>query len=138
MTAPLTVVAVDFDGTLVDHRFPDIGGEVPGAFRWLKELQRAGAKLILWTMRDDERPGDKMLSPAVEFCRAKGVEFWGINANPDQHSWSKSPKAYAQLYIDDAAFGCPLRDFPRAGSRPCVDWEIVGPAVLRLVTREPA
>ena len=46
-------IAVDFDGTIVDHVFPEIGAAVPGAFKWLKRFKEAGATLILWTMRSD-------------------------------------------------------------------------------------
>lgn len=126
------IIAIDFDGTLVDHRFPDIGDENPGAFRWLKEFQEAGARLILWTMRSDDRPdGTNPLREAVEFCRDRGVEFWGINENPEQRGWTGSPKQYAHLYIDDAALGCPMRANPRMDGRPMVDWDRVGPEVMR-------
>jgi hypothetical protein len=130
-------VAVDFDGTIVDHQFPDVGAEVPGALRWLEAWQAAGASLILWTMRSDGRSGDgkengPVLSDAVNFCRDRGLEFFSVNGNPTQ-TWTKSPKAYAHVYVDDAAFGCPLRENPRCGGRPYVDWEKVGPAVLDLI-----
>ena len=136
------IIAIDFDGTLCDHRFPDIGDEAPHAFDWLKKFQAAGAKLILWTMRSDGREGEgkengPVLTQAVEWCRERGIEFWGINANPEQH-WSKSPKAYAHLYIDDAAYGCPLRDHVRDGSRPIVHWEIIGPVVMRIIEEHKA
>lgn len=128
-------ICVDMDGTIVDHRFPDIGVEAPGAFYWMKQWQQAGAKLILWTMRSDGRTGDgkengPVLTDAVEFCRARGVEFYAVNENPTQKSWTTSPKAYAEIFVDDAAIGCPLRPSPRAGGRPVVDWSVVGPAVM--------
>lgn len=139
----MKIIAVDFDGTLCDHRFPDIGGEVPGAFQWLREFNEAGARLILWTMRSDMRSDSKSveghkadrdyLGEAVAWCRDRGVEFWAVNSHPGQESWTVSPKAYAHIYIDDAAFGCPLRDYPRMGSRKVVDWSIVGPAVLEII-----
>jgi hypothetical protein len=125
-------IAIDFDGTIVEHVFPEIGKPVPGAFKWLKAFQEAGANLILWTMRSDGQSSGDTLTQAVDFCREKGIEFWGVNANPDQH-WSSSPKAYAHIYIDDAAFGCPLRKNPRVGGRPFVDWEKVGPKVLKAI-----
>ena len=138
------IIAIDFDGTLCDHRFPDIGNENPGAFSALKAFQEAGAKLILWTMRSDMIAPDNRspeghsadrdhLAEAVKWCRTRGVEFWGINENPEQRSWTGSPKQYAHLYIDDAAFGCPLRENPRMGGRPMVDWSKVEPAVLDLL-----
>lgn len=128
------IIAIDFDGTLVDHRFPDIGDEVPGAFDWLKRFQEAGARLILWTMRSDGREHGDVLSSAVEFCRARGIEFWAVNGNPQQSSWTQSPKCYAHAYIDDAAIGCPLRELPRSGAKPAVDWDKIGPIVLAMIS----
>ena len=128
-------IAIDFDGTLVDHRYPDIGAEVPAAFEWCRQLAAAGAKLILWTMRSDSVKAGPVLTDAVAFCRERGVEFAGVNVNPGQ-DWSTSPKAYAHVYVDDAAFGCPLRDNPRAGGRPYADWERIGPAVMALVEQD--
>lgn len=126
------IIAVDFDGTLAVHKFPKIGREVEHAFDWLKKFQEAGAKLILWTMRCDGPQQDrKVLSEAVEFCRRRGIEFWGVNTNPEQHDWTSSNKAYAHLYIDDAAFGCPLIDSD--GERPYVDWRSVGPEVYGML-----
>jgi hypothetical protein len=129
-------IAVDFDGTIVDHRFPDIGAPNPGAFFWLQEFQKAGAELILWTMRCDEGKYGKTLTAAVDHCRENGVEFIGANENPGQESWTFSPKAYAVIYIDDAAFGCPMRENPRMGGRPMADWAIIGPAVLKRIQED--
>ncbi len=125
-------IAIDFDGTIVAHEFPDIGEEVPGAFKWMKAFKAAGCNLILWTMRSDGQNSGDVLAEAVEYCRVRGIEFWGVNQNPEQ-DWSMSPKAYAHLYIDDAAFGCPLRENPKSGGRPFVDWDIVGPAVVAMI-----
>lgn len=137
------IIAIDFDGTLVKHKFPEVGDEVPGAFDWLKRFQRADAKLILWTIRSSTYQ-----EVAVEYCRLNGVEFWAINCNPGQERWSRSPKAYAHVYIDDAAFGCPLVYPPHDESccvilnknsscdclagveRPHADWDVIGPAVM--------
>lgn len=127
------IIAVDFDGTIAEHRFPDIGNEVPGAFKWMKKWKEAGAKLILWTMRSDSQACGDVLSDAVAFCRQNGVEFFGENENPDQSSWTESPKAYAHVYVDDAAFGCPLIHSNEFEARPMVDWDIVGPAVMELI-----
>ena len=137
------IIAVDFDGTIAEHEFPDIGSPVPGAFEWMRKWQEAGAKLILWTMRSDGRTGDgkengPVLTEAVEFCRTHGVEFFAVNGNPGQASWTQSPKAYAHIYVDDAAFGCPLRPNPRLGGRPMVDWSVVGPAILEQLNNKPA
>lgn len=131
------IIAVDFDGTIVDHVFPEIGDPVPGAVQWLKEFQAKGAKLILWTMRSDGREGGgNYLRDAVEYCRKNEIEFWGINENPQQKSWTGSPKAYANVYIDDAAFGCPLKHNPRMGGRPYVDWEALGPTIMQILSEK--
>lgn len=127
------IIAVDFDGTIVDHQYPEIGSLVPGAVEWLKAMQEVGAKLILWTIRCDSESSGPVLSDAVAFCRKHGIEFDGINVNPTQHTWSLSPKAYANIYIDDAAFGCPLRANTRSGGRPFVDWDIIGATVLDML-----
>lgn len=128
------IIAVDFDGTIVEHEFPDIGKCV-GATPWLKKWKDAGAILILWTMRSDGQKHGPVLTQAVEFCRAAGVEFDGVNQNPSQGSWTSSPKAYAHLYVDDAAFGCPLRE-SMSGGRAYVDWSVVGPRVLEILERD--
>ena len=126
-------IAIDFDGTLVDHRFPDIGEPVPGAIEWCKRFQEAGAKLILWTMRSDGQADGDVLSQAVQFCLDSGLEFDFVNEHPQD--WTTSPKAYAHVYIDDAAYGCPLRRNPKAGGRSYVDWDVVGPDVLVMIER---
>lgn len=131
------IIGVDFDGTLVEHEYPEIGEDVPHAFESLKEFQRLGAKLILWTMRSDSDREGLTLTHAVEHCRKRGVEFWGVNQNPEQIKWTASPKAYCHLYVDDAAYGCPLKENPRYGGRDYVDWYAVAPKIIeRLLTWE--
>lgn len=128
-TQRVPVIAIDFDGTIAEHAyFPDIGDPVPEAFEYMRKFQEMGARLILWTMRSPNNRGDDALNPAVDFCRRRGVTFWGINHNPDQW-WSDSPKAYADLLIDDSAVGCPLIHPP--GRRPYVDWSVAGPFVMQ-------
>lgn len=131
------IIAVDFDGTIVDHRYPDIGAEVPGALSWIKQFQAAGAKVFLWTMRSDGVDDGNTLTEAISWLAAHDVWVDGANINPEQ-TWSRSPKLYANLYIDDAAFGCPLRENPRSGGRPYVDWDVVGPRVLSLLQSRAA
>lgn len=130
------VIVVDFDGTCVKHQFPKIGDEIPGAKEVLKELVAAGHKLVLFTMRSDGQqkgkledgyeahPGD-FLTQAVEWFVKNDIELWGIQRNPTQDRWTKSPKAYGQIYIDDAALGCPLIYPTDARDRPWVDWAMV-------------
>lgn len=116
------IIAVDFDGTCVYHEFPKVGADVPGAVKVLRRIRANGVKLILWTMRSDTEEG-AYLTDAVNWFKERGIELWGINENPEQKSWTDSPKAYAPLYIDDAALGCPL-DYggDGYGGRPFVDW----------------
>ena len=111
------VVGIDFDGTIVEHKYPEIGLPVPGALETMAELIQNGHKIILWTMRS----GDT-LQAAVDYLTAAGIELYGVNMNPDQH-WSTSPKAYCHVYIDDAALGCPLERLPN--QRPMVYWPTV-------------
>ena len=125
-------ICVDFDGTIVDHRFPEIGPPVPNALEWLRKWQQAGARLILFTMRSDGEKGGVSLTNAVTYLQENGIDLYGINKNPSQVHWTSSPKAYGKIYIDDAAFGCPLIH-PEEFQRPCVDWEIVGPEVLEMI-----
>lgn len=109
------IVAIDFDGTIVAHRYPEIGEPVPYALETMRLMQGNGCKLILYTMRSGQ-----YLQEAVEYLTAAGIELWGINENPTQKHWTDSPKVYAHVYIDDAAFGCPLLE--AENDRPMVDW----------------
>ena len=113
------IIGIDFDGTIVEHYYPDIGLSVPGAISVVTSLWLQGHKLILWTMRSG-----KELDDAVKYLKDHGIPLFGINENPEQSAWTTSPKAYCQLYIDDAALGCPLRPSIRT-NRPMVDWEEV-------------
>ena len=116
-------ICVDFDGTMVDHCFPEIGTPVPLAIQMLRGLVNEGHKIILFTMRSNNEKRN-FLDEAVAYMENAGIELYGINRNPSQDSWTSSPKAYAHLYIDDAAFGCPLIQ-PENFNRMCVDWSKV-------------
>ena len=95
-------IAVDFDGTIVDHEYPAIGKEKLFAFQTLKELQKLGANLILWTFR-----AGKELDAAVEYCRKNGVEFYAVNKNYPEEIFDDtiSRKIDADIYIDDRNIG---------------------------------
>jgi hypothetical protein len=110
------VIGIDFDGTCVSHEFPHVGKDI-GAVPVLKELVANGHRLILWTMRSNETGGN-FLDDAINWFRENEIPLWGIQTNPNQSSWTSSPKAYCQLYIDDAALGCPLV----SDTRDYVDW----------------
>ena len=129
------LIAVDFDGTIAEHTFPEIGKAVPGAFYWMKKWQEAGATLILWTLRSDGHIKDgvdygPVLTQAVDFCRENGVEFAAVNKEIEDGWKTSSPKVHARLYVDDSAFGCPLTPSKRMGARSMVDWSRVGPTVM--------
>lgn len=113
------IIAIDFDGTCVTHDYPLVGKDI-GAAPVLKELTDRGHKLILWTMRSDQQ-----LADAVEWFLGNQIPLYGVQRNPTQNYWTNSPKAYAQLYIDDAALGCPLTVNPDLSDRPFVDWKSV-------------
>lgn len=95
------IIAVDFDGTVVEHKFPQIGREIPFAFEIIKKLQEEGHRVILWTVREG-----KMLDEAVEFCRSNGVEFYAVNAElPGNYDVARPRKVDADIYIDDHNLG---------------------------------
>src|SRR5512137_721475 len=95
-------IAVDFDGTIVEHEYPEIGKEKLFAFLTLKELEKKGARLILWTFRSG-----KELDEAVEFCRKNGIEFYAVNKNyPEEiQDDTISRKIDVDIYIDDKNIG---------------------------------
>lgn len=96
-------IAVDFDGTIVEHRYPRIGQEIPFATETLKMLIKDRHKLILWTVREGE-----LLEEAVEWCRKKGVEFYAVNRDyPEEEEGDRgfSRKLKADLFIDDRNLG---------------------------------
>lgn len=97
------IIAVDFDGTIVEHRYPEIGQEIPFAIDTLKMLQKEGHRLILWSVREG-----KLLDEAVEFCRERGLEFYSVNSNyteeKDNHEHF-SRKLKADMFIDDRNIG---------------------------------
>jgi hypothetical protein len=68
----------------------------------------------------------------VNYLTENGIELYGVNKNPTQVHWTSSPKAYGQVYIDDAAFGCPLIEL-EGFARPCVNWDEVGPGVMAML-----
>ena len=96
-------IAVDFDGTIVEHRYPAIGPEKPFAIDTLKYLSAKRHKLILWTVREGE-----LLNEAVAYCKSRGLEFYAINRNypeekPTHEGYSR--KLQADLFIDDRNLG---------------------------------
>jgi hypothetical protein len=112
-------IAIDFDGTCVTHEYPNIGADI-GAAPVLKSLVAAGNKLILNTMRSG-----KELQDAIDWFKKNDIPLHGVNEDPGQKEWTQSPKVFANLYIDDAALGCPLMVDGTLSERPYVEWEEV-------------
>lgn len=95
-------IAIDFDGTIVEHKYPIIGEEIPFAIQTLKQLNQDGHQLILWTYRAGQE-----LKDAVDFCANNGVTFYAINKNYPEEIFDKgvSRKILADMYIDDRNYG---------------------------------
>ena len=117
------IIAVDFDGTCVKHKYPAIGRDI-GAVPVLHRLLKNDHRLILLTMR-----GGRELAAAEDWFKVNNIPLWAVNDNPEQAKWTDSKKVYAHLYIDDAALGCPLRKIP--GHRPYVNWNNVLRELIR-------
>lgn len=124
------VLAVDFDGTIVDHAYPEIGEEVPNAIKWLKYLSARGANIILWTVRQDER-----LEQAVEYLSDNDIPLYGVNHNPLVPN--RKPKILFDYCVDDRNVGTPLQEIDGFKSW-VVNWDIVGPAVEQLLCLKKA
>ena len=100
----IMVIAVDFDGTIVEHMYPKIGNEIPFATDTLKELIKDGHQLILWSVREDG-----LLQEAVDWCHRRGVDFWAVNKDYPEEERSKnnhfSRKLKVDMFIDDRNVG---------------------------------
>ena len=96
------IVAVDFDGTIVEDAYPKIGKPRIFAFETMKRLQKDGHRLILWTYRSGSK-----LKEAVEFCESKGITFYAVNNSfpGEEYDPKISRKIYADLFIDDRNIG---------------------------------
>lgn len=95
------IIAVDFDGTIVEHRYPQIGKPIPFAIDILIRLREERHTLILWTVREGA-----LLQEAIDYCAARGVVFYAHNANfPEEDSAQASRKLTADLFIDDRNLG---------------------------------
>lgn len=96
-------IAVDFDGTIVEHRYPEIGREIPFAIDTLKMLTKEGHRLILWSVREG-----RLLEEAVEWCRERGLVFYAVNKDyPEESREDKnySRKLKVEMFIDDRNVG---------------------------------
>jgi len=130
------IIAVDFDNTIVENEFPEIGEPLPGAFTWLKRWKDSGATLILYTLRSNHRTYGDVLTQAVEFCKERGLEFDYVNENPEQSDWTDSPKVYADYYIDDRSLGVPLTFSKHRKGQLVVNWAVIGKKVMNLLRHD--
>lgn len=97
------ILAIDFDGTIVNDRFPEIGELIPQAIDTILQLQACGHKLILWTCRENG-PDRNYIEEAINFCAQYGLFFDAINENMPDSPFAhlgNSRKIYADYYIDD-------------------------------------
>jgi hydroxymethylpyrimidine pyrophosphatase-like HAD family hydrolase len=95
----MLTIAVDFDGTLVENRYPKIGKPILFAFETLKKLQQEGHQIILWTYRSGVK-----LEEAVEYCENKGIKFYAVNKSYPEEEYEEevmSRKILADIFIDD-------------------------------------
>ena len=97
-------IAVDFDGTIVEHRYPEIGEEIPFATETLRMLIKDHHRLILWSVREGE-----LLEEALAWCKERGVEFYAVNKDyPEEtttNNQSFTRKIKADVFIDDRNIG---------------------------------
>ena len=98
------LIAVDFDGTIVEHRYPEIGPEIPFAVQTLRMLIAERHKLILWSVREGE-----LLDEAVNWCRERGIEFYAVNRDYPEETLTNndhfSRKLKVDVFIDDRNLG---------------------------------
>ena len=106
------IIAVDFDGTIVEHRYPKIGKEIPFAIQTLRTLIKEGHQLILWSVREGA-----LLQEALDWCHERGVDFYAANmdepvTDTQERNRNYSRKIKADLFIDDRNLG----GLPRLGT----------------------
>lgn len=118
------VIGLDFDGTVVKHAYPKVGETLPKCVEYLQEIVSYGGLIVLNTMR-----GSDTIQDAINWFEKNRIKLYGVNKNPTQLSWTDSPKPNANIYIDDAAYGCPVT------ASGYVNWSIVGPDILNLVKK---
>jgi len=118
------VIAVDFDGTVVTHMYPQIGKEADDAVRVLKRVIEAGHRIVLWTCREDDPEGGKLnyLGKAVAWMYESGLSVDTVNDTRPQDDFRNPTglrrKVLADLYVDDRNIGIPKK-------HGCVDWKWV-------------
>lgn len=110
------IIGIDFDGTVVTHNYPFVGNDI-GAVPVLKKLIDSGCDLVLTTMRCDTD-----LDDAIKWFYDNKIKLSGIYKHETQEAWTKSPKCYCDILIDDCACGAPLKKDSKISSRKFIDW----------------
>ncbi len=121
-------IAVDFDGTIVEHKYPRIGKEIPFATATLRRLQEEGHKIVLWTVREG-----LLLDEAVEWCRHHGVKLYAANKEfPEETLETRhyTRKIKAEVFIDDRNLG----GLPTVGGLP--DWGAIYEMITKRISAE--
>lgn len=122
-------IATDFDGTIVEHRYPKIGKEIPFATATLRRLQEEGHKIVLWSVREG-----RLLDEAVEWLSQHGVEVFAANKDYPEEEYGKSRnfsrKLKAEVFIDDRNLG----GLPTVGGRP--DWGAIYEMITKRISAE--
>ena len=92
------IISTDFDGTLCEHKFPEIGKPYTEIINYLIQYKKEGHKIILWTCREGQK-----LQEAIQWCKEQGLEFDAINENvPERKNQDYAiRKIYADIYLDD-------------------------------------
>jgi hypothetical protein len=94
------IIAIDFDGTIVEDRFPDVGKMIPGAREAINQLYADGYTIIIWSCRTGIKK-----ARAIEWLVMNGIKFHYFNkscpGNVAFHGGKDTRKVYASLYIDD-------------------------------------
>ena len=95
------VIALDFDGTLFENKFPEIGEPRMHVIKKALEEQLNGSDLVLWTCREG-----KLLDDALVACAEYGLYFSAVNDSTDEwkQNFCNDPrKIGATEYWDDRA-----------------------------------
>ena len=103
------ILAVDYDGTLFEGSWPDLGDPKEDVIAKVKKFKDAGSEIVLWTCREGVS-----LKEALERCKEVGLEFDSVNENsPSQKEYMEqrkeegeifaTRKIFANFYLDDRA-----------------------------------
>ena len=125
------IIAVDFDGTIVAAKYPDIGRDLGGLF-WLSQLKNAGGELILWTCRTG-----RQLAEARDWMEDNGYLdlFSGFNEQAPSVQIVDDPrKIIADVYVGDRALGAPIRHYVDGRLPDHYDWNKAGPVLIKMIT----